>query len=216
MSIARKIADKFGYGNKTLFIFCNSPSNWKSRVAYVRTLGYNLTKNNIILRTDADAVLDPRIKNYLSLIGKNNVGMVCFDYINYPISWRDVIEGLIKKLRRKVSVLRKLSGFYAFDKKFWKETENLEELKNRVTISEDIHLFISMLKKYRVVNIKTNSYHLRPKRTRVDFYTRGVREWKVWKKPFWRAWISTIIYLQPIRIVGYLHARHGKFSRKVF
>lgn len=216
MLIAKKITDKFRYTEKAKFISCDHPSNWKSRVAWIRTLGYNLANNDIILRVDADAVLDPQIKNHLTLIGKNNIGMICFEYVNYPLSWRDTVEKLIKRLRKKTSILRRMSGFYAFHKKHWKETEDIEDLKTRVTISEDIHLFVDMLKKYKVINVKTSSYHLRPKRTMFDYYVRGAREWLVWKKPLWRTCISAIIYLQPIRVIGYLHARQGKFHGKVF
>jgi len=101
MLIAKKITDKFRYTKKVKFISCDHPSNWESRVAWIRTLGYNLADNDIILRVDADAVLDPQIKNHLTLIGKNNTGMICFEYVNYPLSWRDIVEKLIKRLRKK-------------------------------------------------------------------------------------------------------------------
>lgn len=158
LRLSKKIARTMNSLQKTEFYEMNDPSpDWKSRIAFLRNYAYNLVKNDVIITTDADMIIDSSIKNYLIKIGSNNVAMVSFGFLDHPYTFQTFSRRFISF----ISPFTGFAGFYAFSKRAWLETEDLESEK-RIPSAEDTHLRMSILKKYQIKHKNTKSMHLRP------------------------------------------------------
>lgn len=203
IELAKGIAEKFGYLRKTKFIKLNEPSpDWRFRLAFLRRYGFNMAENDIILNTDADTLLDEKISEYLPLVGKDEIALVGFSRISYPLKFQNFIARLVSTFIPKIG----FAGLYAFSKKAWLETEDKEAVK-KIPRAEDTYLYLSISKKYRTKFIKTNTLHLRPQETAKMHLIRGTTYWTVQHNPLWKAILHSIIYFRPLVLVGYLHAR---------
>ena len=209
IEVAKKIAKKFSYEGRTIFIDLTKKSSpeWLCRIAFARRYGFEQATYNRILNTDADTTLDPRIKNYVDKVGEKNVGLVSFRRINYPI-----------QLRHMISIVAQnffpigFTGLYVFYKPYWQETEDLEELK-RLPSAEDTHLYLSMRKKYKTLFVsEVKNFHLRAIETKDRHYLTGKTKYSVEKAPLWKVLAHSIIYLRPVVFSGYLAERfkHSK------
>lgn len=210
LQVAIRIAKLFNFTSKTKFINLNEASpDWKFRTAFVRRRGYKIAKNNIILNTDADNLLDEKIRKYLNLVGKSNIGMISFSRKQYPPTFQHFVAKLISILPKNIGFRKAgFSGLYAFSKKAWQDTEKEASAKN-VIKAEDTHLHLSMLQKYDYRFVKTNTIHLRPREEPTTHYLRGIMYWKLKRNPLWKAVLHSIIYFRPFMLVGYLHARYS-------
>lgn len=205
LSVAKDISQRLGIKSKTIFVELNESSQeWNFRVAFLRRYGYRMAHNDTILTTDADMILDCDIKNQIQKIGKNGVALVSFGYYIYPYTIQFFIESLIFK----IFPIMEFTGQYAISKRAWLETEDEESVK-KVYRSEDIHLCLSIIKKYRRLHIKTKSRHLRPDESRIRHYRKGFLYWDVGHNPAWKMLLYSILYLRPEGMAGYLHARLG-------
>jgi len=202
--IAKEISQSFGYKPYTRFVELDKPSpDWNFRVAFLRRYGYMLARNDIILNTDADMVLDNDVvKNHMTNVGRNGIGLVSFGYLDYPYT----IQCFIRKIISTLSPITGFAGQYAFSKRAWLETEDEESVK-KVYKSEDTHLRLSLLKKYGSLHINTNSLHLRPTENNRMHYMRGVAYWEVVHNPAWKMLLHSIICLRPAAMAGYINAR---------
>jgi len=210
LKVAKKIARCFNYLDKTKFIELNEPSSeWKFRVAFLRRYGFKLAKNDVILNTDADTILDPKIREHIKKINKNNVALVSFGRKTFPTTFQDFITRIISTINPKIG----FTGIYAFSKKAWLETENQEKVK-KIVRAEDTHLRESISKKYRVIFIKTKSIHLRPEESKKRRFIKGYVYWAVKRNPLWKAILHSIIYLRPQTFAGYIYARRREKSIK--
>lgn len=208
---AKKIAKKFLYEKRTMFIdLTNKPSpEWKCRIAFARRYGFEKATYDKILNTDADTTLDPSIKNYTNKVGEKNIGLISFKRINYPIQLRQMISIPAQNLFPVG-----FTGLYTFYRPYWRETEDLEELK-KLPSAEDTHLHLSMQKKYRVMFIrKVRNFHLRAIETKERHYLTGKMKYLVQQAPPWRVLAHSIIYLRPAVFSGYL-AERLKDSEKI-
>jgi glycosyltransferase involved in cell wall biosynthesis len=203
IEIAKKITEKFEYSKKTKFIELNNPSpDWKFRVAFLRRHAFKLAKNDVILNTDADTILDQKIIEYLHLVGKNGIALVSFSRTCYPLTFQNFIAKLVSSLIPKIG----FTGIYAFSRKAWMETENQNAAK-KIMRAEDTHLHRAISKKYKTMFIKTNTIHLRPEEKANRHFIRGVTCWTVKHDSIWTTIIRSLIYLRPLLLAGYLHAR---------
>ncbi len=199
----KKLAQKFGNKSETRYIELNEPSlEWKCRLAFLRRYGYGLANNDIILNTDADIILDKKVKKYISKIGKNGIGIISFSYMDYPLT----IQYFIRKLTLKLPLVDGFTGQFLFSKEAWLETDDEESVKQIIS-NEDIYLRKLICERYKRFHVETKSIHLRPRRTKADNYMRGVVRWNEYTRSLGSTVISSIIYLRPATIVGYLHAR---------
>jgi len=207
IEVAKKISTHFRYTQQTQFIKLNDPSpTWTFRVAFLRRYGFKIAKNDVILNTDADTILDSRIAEYLHLIGKNEVALVSFSRRHYPLTFQDFIARIIFAFSR-----RGFTGIYAFSRKAWLETENQRSVKETIS-SEDTHLRLSISKRYKTIFIRTDTIHLRPKETADRHFIRGFTYWSVKHNALWKAIFHSIIYLRPLLLAGYLHARLRNYN----
>ena len=207
IEVAKKIATDFRYTQRTQFIELNDPSpEWIYRLAFVRRYGFKLAKNDLILNTDADTILDSRIAGFLHLIGQDEVALVSFGRRPYPLTIQDFIARIIFVFSRLG-----FEGIYAFSKKVWLETENQNSVK-KISYDEDAHLCRSIAKKYRTVYVRTNSIHLRPEEKPERHFKLGFTYWSVKHKPLWKAALHSIFYFRPLLLAGYLKARLRSYS----
>lgn len=206
LAVSHKITKHFKYDSKTRFIEINEPSpEWRFRVAFLRTYGYNLAKNNIILNTDADIILDEKIREYIKLIGKNNVGLISFGRKEYPFTFQNFIARLIATFIPKIA----FAGTYAFSKEIWQEIMDKEKMK-KILSAEDTYVYMTISEKYKTKFIKTNNIHLRPKESSQRHFTKGITLWEVKHDPLWKVILHSVIYLHPMVLVGYLYAKSSK------
>lgn len=203
MEITKKIAEELGYFKKTKIIKLDEASpDWKFRVAFIRRYGFRIAKNDTILNTDADTVLDKKIIEHIPLIGKNGIALISFSRTNYPLTFQNFIAKLVSTFIPKIG----FTGIYAFSKKAWLETEDQEAAK-KIVRAEDTHLHLSISKKYKTMFIKTNTIHLRPEEKASRHFIMGVTRWTVKHDSLWMTIIRSIVYLRPLLLAGYLHAR---------
>ncbi len=207
LEIAKGIAKTMGYFQRTKFVKLDEPSTgWVFRKAFLRRYGYKLTENDVILNVDADFYLDQSIRNYLQRIGKNDVGIVSFGYLDKPYS----IRSFIKRLITIFFPFKGFAGLFAFSKRAWLDAES-EESAKKIVLSEDSHLCINIMKKYRKEFINTKSLHLRSNENTRRHYMRGIAYWKtVHETSTLRIFLHSIIMLRPGVLAGYLHTKSRK------
>ncbi|RLI43814.1 hypothetical protein DRO64_05075 [Candidatus Bathyarchaeota archaeon] len=206
MEIAEKISQRFNFVERTIFVEMNDPSpEWNFRVAFLRRYGFKMAKNDVILNTDADCILDTKIRKYLPLIGRDNIALISFGRRTYPPTIQDTITTIASLLLPKIG----FTGVYAFSKRAWLETENEASVK-KIIRAEDTHLHLSISKKYKTLFIRTKTIHLRPEESSLRHYIKGITYWTVKRNPVWKAVMHSFIYLRPMLLVGYLHARFGR------
>ena len=203
MEIAKKITEKLGYSKKTKIIELNYASpDWKFQVAFLRRHGFKMTKNDTILNTDADTVLDRKITEYLPLIGKQGTALISFSRTPYPLTFQNFIAKVVSTFIPKIG----FTGIYVFSKKAWLETENQDAAK-KILRAEDTHLYLSISKKYKTMFFKTNTIHLRPEEKANRHFIMGVTRWTVRHDSLWTTIIRCLVYLRPLLLAGYLYAR---------
>ena len=209
IEMVERIARKCGYLEKTrILVLHEKTPDWRFRQAYARRKGFQVARNDIILTVDADIIIDHRIKRYLGLVGKNDIGLVSFGKFPYPLTFARMMARLIQIAYRHHS----FTGLYAFSKEAWEETEDIESLKE-ISRGEDTHLHEDLTKKYRDTFIPSvRNIVLRPKESKRYQYLAGWNRWKTMKTELWRMLISTFLYFRPNMMVGYLKARCGETS----
>jgi glycosyltransferase involved in cell wall biosynthesis len=202
LNVAEKLAKRFEYAYRTRFIELNKPSpEWAFRVAFLRWHGFKEAKNDIILNTDADVILDEKIKTYLPQVGKNNVALISFGRKSYPPAPRLLIARLITNFS-----LKAFAGTFAFSRRALFETID-ENTFRRIVSAEDTYIYLSISKKYKTMFIQTNTIHLREKESAEKQFVRGIAYWEVGHNPLWKATLHSIVYFRPLLLAGYFHAR---------
>lgn len=187
-------------------------SDYAFQQAWIRRKGFMEAKHDCILTTDIDLILDPRIRNYLHLV-KGEIGLVSFNKIGYPPTFRLALANLIARFY-KLKGTQGFTGLYGFSKKAWLETEDIEHLKKQLTRGEDTHLHHYMKKKYKSRYIMgLRNYCLQPTESRQYQIMQGANTWTTRKTPLWKFLVSTILYVRPYALIGYLQARYGVLRR---
>lgn len=206
--ISQKIVKYVNRESITKFIKIDRPSSeWRSRIAFLRMYGFKLANNDIILNTDADIVLDPKIKDYLNLIGRDHIGLISFSRKEYPITFQSFVLNFISATIPVIG----FTGTYAFSKKALNETID-EELIKKIHSAEDTYIYIMISKKYKTKFIRTSNIHLRPRETKKRHYSKGISRWRVSHDSLWKTFLHSLIYLRPMVFVGYVHARLNNIS----
>lgn len=205
-SIAKDIASR--YENvETRFYSVNGNVDWVYRPAYLFRMGYHEARNNLVLTSAADIILDSKITGYFGEIGKN-IGLISFSYLDYPVHFRNLLKRLLigSGISPPSRKQRWLSGVFIFSKKAWLETEDQEAIKH-VERAQDTYLHVALLKKYKSKCVITGSFHLRPRENNAMHYLKGRLYWTVAKRSFILTLLSALFYLRLGLIKGYIHAR---------
>jgi glycosyltransferase involved in cell wall biosynthesis len=183
--------------------------DWRYRVALLFRMGFELSTNDSILTMAADIVLDPRVKNYVSTVQGSDVKLVSFGLKYYPVD----ITYFVKRLVTLIFPARGFSGVFIFSKKAWMETED-EEAVRRIPKAQDTFLSNSIKKKYITEHIWLNIVHLRHRKDAKDQYLRGVSAFRISKKSLPAVFVSSVLYLSPFMLKGYVNERE-KVRRKL-
>lgn len=196
---AKKISERFRHIETKILVLKEETPGWRDRHAYARRKGFMETRNDTIVTSDIDKIVDPRVKEYLHLIGKNNVGLISFIELPYPFDLRRYLAAFIQKLGYRGS----FTGLYAFSKKAWIKTEDESEVK-KITTSEDTKLHEGMKKKYKTLFISnTKNILIRPKESKRCQILMGV-ERRRHGDSFLKLLVSSILFLRPLNVVGFL------------
>ncbi|MBD3204938.1 glycosyltransferase [Candidatus Bathyarchaeota archaeon] len=202
--IAEKITEHFNKEDSTKIITINTPHHgWKQRIAYLRRKGFRKARNDIILTTDADIVLDKKISEEISKLEDPEIALLGFKFYDYPFTLQTLLIRLISNL----TAFSGYAGLYAFKKKAWLETEKMDSLR-KISSSEDTHLRLSIMKKHYSAVSNTKSLHLRPSEDRERNFQRGMMYYNVVKLPLWLMILYSFSTLRFTALAGYIHARN--------
>ena len=220
-NVAVEITKRMNYFEKTVFRVVSEKegSDFSFRPTFLRRMGYLMAKCNKILKTDADLVLDPKIKDYIPRLGKDNIGIITFEYLDYPISYRHMIKRLLEKMRISLPQSERwLGGNILFFLEDWKkafhkrqEDENKKVDLAKVKRGEDtlFHKLLLSERHRKSVIVLTDTLHLRPVESPKRHYLRGQISWNVAKRSFPLILAQAIIFNRLNMIKGYLDARKG-------
>ncbi len=219
-NIAKQIAKRFNFIEKTIFkiVTKDEIKNYSFRPTILRRMGYNMATCNKILKTDADLILDPKIKNFISKLGENNIRIFTFEYIDYPISYRHMIKRFLEKIKFPLPQSEKwLGGNILFFREDWLNAFNMRQKdeKKKVNLSQvqrgEDTLFHKLLisKQNRSEIVLTNTLHLRPIESSERHYLRGQISWNVAKRSFLIVSVQDIIFNRLSMIKGYLEAKRS-------
>ena len=220
-NVAVEIAKRTSFFEKTVFkvVSKEEGTQFSFRPTFLRRMGYSVAKCNKILKTDADLVLDPKIKDYIPLLGKDNVGIITFEYLDYPISYRHMIKRLLEKIKIPLPQSEKwLGGSLLFFLEDWKKAfhkrqkdENKKVDLAKVKRGEDtlFHKLLLSERHRKSIIVLTNTLHLRPVESPKRHYLRGQISWNVAKRSFALILAQAIIFNRFNMIKGYLDARKG-------
>ncbi|MCX6649385.1 MAG: glycosyltransferase family 2 protein [Candidatus Bathyarchaeota archaeon] len=185
------------------------PKDWNYRVAYLFRQGYRASRNDAILTTAADIVLDQDIRKYIEQFGGDNVKIVSFGLKPYPLDRVYFARKIISLILPRST----FSGVFIFSRKAWLENENEEDAK-KVFRAQDTLMFRSIRRRYPARHYWTKSLHLRSRTSESGYYySRGQVSYQVTKRSPLFVFISSIVYLHPKMFVGYRHAKRMNVKR---
>jgi len=212
-NVIQTIIKKNGYVKRIKLLVRNDQTpDWKYRVAYLFREGFKATENDSILTMAADIVLDPKIKLSFSELNKNNVKLISFGLKYHPMD----IQYFLKRLVSFLFPSKGFSGVFLFSKKAWLETENQNEVK-KILKSQDTFLSNSIKRKYQTRHIWSNTMHMRTRTTdSKDQFMRGVAYYQITNKSLFSVFLSSILYLRPMTLKGYLMAREKHLKSSIY
>ena len=205
---SKKIIEHICNDTKLTFINIHSKSNWKMHVAFLRRLGYKKARNNIILNTSADLVLDHRIRYLIKCLNWNknrNIRLINLGFLDYPFT----IRCFLRKIYSTFTPIKGYSGLMIFDKRAWLEMEDKEKIKN-IPSSEDTFLQLSIKSKYKILHFNTSTFHLRPTELRIHQEKRGRNYYSIVKANPIKVFMMSIAMLRPYMFSSYLKERAKK------
>ena len=198
--IATSLAETHQTYGETRFINIEeSETDYVFRHAFLRKYGTDLAKNEWVMWSNADIMYDHEIRKYFSLLDDENIGLLSFLQLDYPITWRNLIRRLMVKW--KISQYP-TAGTMIFRKNAVQETEDHESLK-RITVGQDTHLHQAISRNYVTKNILSKNLHLRPYNNAVRDLKCGVA-YREQGLGFFRVLFNTVVLLRFNLLKGYL------------
>ena len=219
--VAVEMAKRANFFEKTVFrtVSKDEGAQFSFRPTFLRRLGYAMAKCGKVLKTDADLVLDPKIKDYIPQLGKDNVGVITFEYLDYPISYRHMLKRLLEKVGVPLPQSERwLGGNILFFLEDWKNAftrrqgdENRKVDLENVKRAEDtlFHKLLIAEQHRKSIIVLTKTLHLRPVESPRRHYIRGQTSWKIAKRPFSLILAQAIIFNRLNMIKGYMDAKKG-------
>lgn len=204
VAVIENIVNKLEVRNVTRILEVERNPNYRFHQAWVRRSGFRSARNDAILTSDIDIVLDPKMKEFFKLL-RGDVKIVSF--AKFSATWHGALAYLVQRFYTQ----RSFTGLYLFSRSAWLETED-ESSVRKIPRGEDTHLHDSLTKLYRdvfVANVK--NMVVRPKESIRYQFMMGWNRWRT-RTPIWRAVTSGLLYYRPYILVGYLDARcrHAK------
>ena len=199
--IIRKIHDEKGDDVTLRLMDGYVDPSYKWNIPYLRRRAYLKARNDLILNSSADIILDPGIPGTMNLID-DKVKLLKYGLWDYPYT----VQCFLRRLYSAFTPLESNRGLYSFDRKAWLETEDPESVKV-LERSEDTHLILSMEKKYRTKYINTNTFTLRPNEQFSRNIERGENYAKLVGIGYLKALGMSFLMLRPHFFVGYVKQR---------
>jgi glycosyltransferase involved in cell wall biosynthesis len=200
--IIEAASGKLGYkGALRLIEVSENFPDYNYRVARLFRLGFTEARNDTILTMAADIVLDKRIAEYVPYIQSSKTKLISFGLKYYPID----LTYFVKKLITFIFPRRGFSGVFLFSKKAWIETEDEDKVK-RIAKAQDTFLSNAIKTRYLTRHVWLNVVHLRVRKDAKDQYLRGVMAYRISGKSLPAVFVSSVIYLSPMMLKGYINA----------
>lgn len=173
-------------------------TDWVFRAAWLRREAYRVARNDLILNTSADIMMDKETMQHTSLLADS--GAVVLGFLDYPYN----LQCFLRQVYSTLTPLKSYSGLYLFDRRYLRE--DVEEVK-RIDSAEDTHLLMAIKRSRGLSYRNTRSVHLRPNELPENNYRRGVNYWKMLRCRAPRAFASSLMMMRPEMLTGYIHAR---------
>lgn len=197
LEVSKEITSLFAYDDKTVFKTNTiNPIGWKWRVGWLRRTAFLEAENDLILNTDADIIINPRITDYFPLVDGERVTMIGFSKVDFPHSYENFMGLFLTHILR----YKGFTQTYFFSRRAWLKTDELKTVK-AFRRGEDTHMRIAHGDKYRFCRV--SNYNLRPKHSGF----KGSLKWTMQRQPLWKAIGHSILYLRPDVLRHYLIAR---------
>lgn len=205
--MASRISEILNFTDKTKFVELNEPVKWSWRLAYLVAFGIDAAKNDIILFTDADYILDEKVEAALNLFG-DGLGIVSFGRTEYPITFQNLMSQLLVKLHNLgIPIpIDLFSGSFAILKSAYNETVDIEDFK-RVTRSLDTFVYNMIVTKYKSAFIDIRGLHLRPRESSKRHFIKGIHQYTIQHHSLWKVILHSFFYFRPLVLAGYLKAK---------
>ncbi len=220
-NVAVDIAKRMGFFEKTVFrqVSGDEGAQFSFRPTFLRLLGYSMATCKKVLKTDADLVLDPKISGYIPKLGEDNIGIITFEYLDYPISYRHMLKRFLEKINAPLPQKERwLGGNILFFVNDWKHAFHVRQTDENTKIDlanvkrgEDtlFHKLLLSQSERKSVIVLTKTLHLRPVESPKRHYVRGQISWNVAKRPFVLIVTQAIVFNRFNMIKGYLDAKNG-------
>ena len=210
---ARKIASLLRSTDITKFVELSDPVDWNWRLAYLIAFGIEAAGNQVILITDADYILNEKVKAGLVQLGQG-LGIISFGRREYPPTFQNLTDQLLAKLHHLgLSIPVELfSGSFAVLKKAYDETVDINDFK-KVPRSLDTFIYDTIVKKYRSAFVEARGLHLRPRESSKRHFIRGIDKYRLQHHPLWKVILHSLFYLRPLVLAGYLKARFSETQK---
>ena len=205
VEVAKDLSSKHQFYEKTKFVEVRENNNWKSSYSFLRCLGVDMASNDIILKTDADIILDSRIANHLIRI--KQFPLISFNYLEIPVNFTNLMYRLLSRLTLPLK-RNKFTGIYFVNRKVMYECEDREKLK-QLDAGEDTFLHYIIKKRYPTDYVITNTIHLRPKHSAERQYVKGRLYWKSGHRGILKMALVAVLTCRFSTIKGYIHERFG-------
>ncbi|MDH5770419.1 MAG: glycosyltransferase [Candidatus Bathyarchaeota archaeon] len=161
LGISQKIASR--YNISTRFLFVDRNPRYRLHQTWVRRKGFLEARNDKILTTDIDLVINTKVLKAVRLVGKNSIGLVSCSKRYYPKSifriWNNTAYDLLTLANRSY-----FTGLYAIWRPYWLDSEDegrcevcnpkVEDITPDTVIGEDTYLRNCMSRKYRTIYLK--------------------------------------------------------------
>ena len=203
LEVAKEFCSKHQFCGNTKFVEVRENNNWKSSYSFLRCLGVDMASNDIILKTDADIILDSRIANHLIRI--KQFPLISFNYLEIPVNFTNLMYRLLSRLTLPLK-RNKFTGIYFVNRKVMYECEDREKLK-QLDAGEDTFLHYSIKKRYPTDYVITNTIHLRPKHSAKQHFLLGRICWNNGRRGFLKTVLAAIGTFRFGLIKGYITER---------
>jgi len=170
---AQRIASESGWARRTKIITVAGNPNYRFHQAWVRRQGFRKAECDRILTVDADFVINRNTLKAVSLVGKDDIGLVSCSTLPYAKGllslWKTAAHHLASRLGNPPA----LTGLYAIWRPYWMDSEDsgIQDLVDPrmmgvtgslALVGEDAYLHNCMCAKHRCIHLPdSGAYVLR-------------------------------------------------------
>jgi len=160
---AKRIANKFGWSDRTKILSVAKNPEYRFHQAWVRREGFRRAKHDRILTVDTDLIINRNVLKALSQVGKDNIGFVSCSTLHSTGGWLGLWRAIGHRITSKLRPPG-FTGLYALWRPHWLDSEDegiklLEDPRDAgvkgslVLIGEDAYLHNCMQVKHRCIHL---------------------------------------------------------------